>query len=39
MCLDEPNTNTYSAIEAEENNEDIYGPFDSVEKLMKSLNS
>ncbi len=37
--LDEPNMTTYSAIEAAEKNEEIYGPFDSVSDLMESLNA
>lgn len=36
---DEPNDCTYAAIEAAENGEDIYGPFDSVADLMEALNA
>lgn len=37
--LDEPNEVTYAAMEAAENNEDLYGPFDSVDELMEALNA
>lgn len=37
--LDEPNQTTYAAIEASERDEDIYGPFDSVDELMEALNA
>lgn len=36
---DEPNETTYAAIAAAENNEDIFGPFDSVSELMEALNA
>ena len=34
---DEPNETTYKAMESAKNNEDIYGPFDSVKDLMSDL--
>ncbi|MCI8766093.1 MAG: type II toxin-antitoxin system RelB/DinJ family antitoxin [Lachnospiraceae bacterium] len=34
-----PNAVTTAAMEAAENNEDIYGPFDSVSELMEALNA
>lgn len=37
--IDEPNEVTYAAMEAAENGEDIYGPFDSVSALMEALNA
>lgn len=37
--LDEPNEVTYAAMEASENGEDMYGPFDSVEDMMEALNA
>ena len=37
--LDEPNETTYAAMEASEKDEDMYGPFDSVEALMEALNA
>ncbi len=37
--FDEPNETTIAAIKAVENNEGMYGPFNSVEELMKSLNA
>lgn len=36
--LDEPNENTYAAMEAAENG-DMFGPFDSVADLMEALNA
>lgn len=36
--IKEPNDITYAALEKSEQNEDMYGPFESVEDLMKSLN-
>lgn len=36
--LDEPNEVTYAAIEDAEN-DDMYGPFDSVAELMEALNA
>ena len=37
--LDEPNKGTYEALESAEKDEDMYGPFDSVESLMEALNA
>ena len=37
--LDEPNEITYTAMEAAEKDEDVYGPFDSVAELMEALNA
>ncbi len=37
--LDEPNEITYAAMEAAENDEEMFGPFDSVEELMEALNA
>lgn len=37
--LDEPNAVTYAAMEAAEKDEDVYGPFDSVEEMMEALNA
>ena len=37
--IDEPNATTYRAMEKAEKREDIYGPFDSVEEMMKDLDS
>ena len=34
-----PNAVTYKAMEKAERREDIYGPFDSVEDMMKALNA
>lgn len=34
-----PNAVTLAAMEAAENDEDLYGPFDSVESLMEALNA
>lgn len=36
--LDEPNETTYAAMAAAEN-DDVYGPFDSVAELMEALNA
>ena len=35
--IDEPNETTYKAMESFQNNEDLYGPFDSVKDLMSEL--
>lgn len=35
--IDEPNETTYKAMESSQNNEDLYGPFDSVKDLMSEL--
>lgn len=37
--LDEPNELTYAAMEAAENDDDFYGPFDSVKEMMEELNA
>lgn len=37
--LDEPNEITYAAMESAEKDEDVYGPFDSVESLMEALDA
>lgn len=37
--VDEPNEVTYAAMEAAENDEDVYGPFDSVSAMMEALNA
>ena len=34
---DESNETTYKAMESAKNNEDIYGPFDSVKDLISNL--
>ena len=36
---EEPNDVTIAAMEAAENDEDMYGPFDSVADLMEALNA
>ena len=35
----EPNKDTYAASAAAEKGDDIYSPFDGVEKLMEALNA
>ena len=35
----EPNETTYAAIEAAENETDLFGPFDSVSALMEALDA
>ena len=37
--IDEPNDTTYAAMEAAEKEEDLYGPFESVDELMEALNA
>ena len=37
--IDEPNETTYNAMETAENDEDMHGPFDSVEDMMEVLNA
>lgn len=34
-----PNTVTLGAMEASENGEELFGPFDSVSELMEALNA
>ena len=36
---EEPNAVTIAAMEAAENDEDLYGPFDNVADLMEALNA
>lgn len=36
---EEPNAVTRKAMEMAERREDVYGPFDSVEDMMKALNA
>lgn len=35
----DPNEITYESMEKMENDEDVYGSFDSVEELMEALDS
>lgn len=37
--LDEPNETTYAAMQAAEEDEELYGPFDSVSELMEALDA
>lgn len=37
--LDEPNEVTYEAMATAENDEEMYGPFDSVAEMMEALNA
>ena len=37
--INEPNETTYAAMEAAENDEDTFGPFDTVEAMMEALNA
>lgn len=37
--LDIPNATTYAAMSDAANNEDISGPYDSIEALMEALNA
>lgn len=37
--VDEPNEDTYTAMESAENGEDMYGPFDSISDMMEALNA
>ena len=39
VTLQEPNKRTRKAILAAEKDEEMYGPFKTVDKLMKSLNA
>lgn len=39
LVLDLPNSVTAKAIDDAEKDKDVYGPFDSVESLMESLNA
>ena len=37
--IEEPNEVTYAAMKAAEEDEDMYGPFDSVDALMEALDA
>ena len=37
--LSEPNETTYAAMRAADNNEDMYGPFDTVSAMMEALDA
>lgn len=37
--LSEPNETTYAAMKAADNDEDMYGPFDTVSAMMEALNA
>ncbi len=37
--LEEPNSTTRIAMEKAEKREDVYGPFDSIEEMMKALDA
>ena len=37
--IDEPNETTYKAMESAKNNDDLYGPFDSVKDFMSALDA
>ena len=37
--LEEPNETTYAAMQAAENHNNLYGPFNNVEDFMESLNA
>ena len=39
LKIKEPNDITYKAMEAAEKDEEIHGPFDTVEDMMKALNA
>ena len=39
VTLNTPNSVTLAAMEAAENDEDMYGPFDNVSSLMEALNA
>ena len=39
LKINEPNETTYAAMEAAENDEDTFGPFDTVEAMMEALNA
>ena len=39
LVLDKPNSVTAKAIDDVDKGNDVYGPFDSVESLMESLNA
>lgn len=37
--IEEPNETTYKAMDDAENHRNMYGPFNTIEELMTSLNS
>lgn len=39
VAVEEPNEVTLAAMEQAENDEDMYGPFDSVAEMMEALNA
>lgn len=39
VIAEEPNEITYAAMEASENDDDMFGPFDTTSELMKALNA
>ena len=39
LKINEPNDVTYRAMEAAEKDEEMHGPFDTVEDMMKELNA
>jgi len=39
LTLNEPNETTYQAMEAAEQDTDVYGPFDDVPSLMEALDA
>lgn len=39
VVLDEPNEATYAAMASADKDEEVFGPFDSVEDLMEALNA
>lgn len=39
VTLNTPNAVTLAAMDAAENDEDMYGPFDSVASMMEALNA
>ena len=39
LKIKEPNDITYNAMEAAEKDEEMHGPYDTVEDMMKDLNA
>lgn len=39
LRVDEPNEQTYEAMESAEEGRDLFGPFDTVTSLMEALNA
>lgn len=37
LMIDEPNATTYAAIKAAEDEEEMYGPFSTVDEMMSAL--